>query len=159
MKNNHRMITLAIFLMPAISFFTPSVQAQQIEPGNTDPHAKNYKYYLKKQKKQKTTGWIFLTGGAVMGASGLIIQSAYTTTKIITGLLLLPEPEGNNQTGTYIASVGLAAMATSIPFFIASGKNKNRAKIALQQEKITLGHKTYQQSNYNSIALNIRLGK
>lgn len=146
-------------MVAATSFIASGIQAQTTENATMIPQPKNYEYYLKKQKKQKTTGWILLTGGAVLGASGLIIQTATATTTVITLITLQPLPEEYNQTGTYIASVGLAAMATSIPFFIASGKNKNRAKIALQQEKITLGHKTYQQSNYNSIALNIRLGK
>ncbi|MGL6268359.1 MAG: hypothetical protein ACRC2O_10535 [Chitinophagaceae bacterium] len=114
---------------------------------------------MKKHKNQKKAAWILISGGTVLTVGGIVGQAATATKDFITILLIQEAPEKINLTGTYVAYVGLASMATSIPFFIASGKNKKRANLALIQEKITMGHKLNQQANYNSIALKIRLGK
>jgi len=65
--------------------------------------------YLKKSKTQKITGFIFLGAGAITFIS-------------VSG--------GNTDFGTLGTVVVLGAVATlaSIPFFIASGRNKRKAK-------------------------------
>jgi len=158
MKKNHLIKTLTFLCVVSFCFIIPNVQAQHLENSSAMPGKKNFQHYSKKQKKQKTTAWILLAGGATVSLSGLITQAATTTIDLVT-IMAGSDPEEFSQTGTYITYAGLATMATSIPFFIASGKNKNRANIALIQEKITMGHKINQQTNYNSIALRIRLGK
>lgn len=158
MKKNHLIKTPAIIWMLSVCFLTNALQAQHLENSSSNLSGNNYKLYAKKYKKQKTTAWILLGGGTVLTVGGAIAQAATATMDLVT-IMVGAEPEEFNQTGTYVAYAGLATMATSIPFFIASGKNKNRANIALQEQKITMGHKMSQQSNYQSISLKVRLGK
>jgi len=157
MKKNQIIKTLTFFCVLTYSFLMPTIQAQHLENSTTKPGNKDFRYYSKKQKNQKTTAWILLTGGAVLSVSGMVAQAATATVDLVT--IIIGEPVEVSQTGTYVAYAGLATMATSIPFFIASGKNKKRANISLQQQKITMGNKISQQSNYHSISLKISLGK
>jgi hypothetical protein len=159
MKNNHQILTATIISFFLLSFFTPSIQAQHIEKTYSDLQLKENQYYSKKHKNQKRTAWILMTSGSVLTIGGMVGQAATATMDLFTILIVQEEPEKINLTGTYVAYAGLATMATSIPFFIASGKNKKRANLSLQQQKITMGHKINQQANYNSIALSISLGK
>jgi hypothetical protein len=153
MKNYHTIKTSAIIFVFVSCLFSPGIQAQHMEKTYSDLQLKENQYYSKKHKKQKRTAWILLTGGTALTIGGIVGEVASFTGFTFT------QPEKSNETGSYVALAGLASMATSIPFFIASAKNKKRANIALIQEKITMGHKVNQQSNYNSIALSIRLGK
>jgi hypothetical protein len=159
MKNNHQIKVAAIFFVIASSFFTPNIQAQHTEIKYSDLQLKENQYYSKKHKNQKRTAWILMTSGSVLTLGGMVGQAATATMDLFTILIVQEAPEKINLTGTYVAYAGLATMATSIPFFIASGKNKKRANFSLQQQKITMGHKINQQANYNSIALRITLGK
>jgi len=153
MKKNQIIKTLAFFYVLSYSFFMPNIQAQNLENSPTKPANKNFQYYSKKNKNQKTTAWIMLGGGFVLTVGGAAIISKEILIDPWTGDTV--NPIG----GVIMFYGGLASMATSIPFFIASGKNKRRASIALTQEKITMGHKINQQTNYNSITLRISLGK
>ena len=81
--------------------------------------------YLKKSKKQNTAAWIFLGSGFTVSATGLIISVVGAVDEFagaITG-----EKSNTFEAGAAIFYVGLASMLTSIPFFIASSKNKKRA--------------------------------
>lgn len=72
--------------------------------------------YLKKSKKQKTTAWMMLVGGTVVGIVGL--------SKI--NLAGSDEPI-NNTPGTIMFFTGLGSSIASIPLFIASKRNKKLA--------------------------------
>jgi len=159
MKNNYLIKTAAIIFVFISCLFSPGIQAQHIENTYSDLQLKDNQYYSKKHKKQKSTAWILMTGGSVLTIGGMVGQAATATKDFLSILIVQEAPEKINLTGTYVAYAGLATMASSIPFFISSGKNKKRANIALTQEKITMGHKINQQTNYNSIALRISLGK
>jgi hypothetical protein len=153
MKKNQLKKTLAFFCVLTYSFLMPTIQAQHLENSPTKPENKNFRYYSKKQTNQKTTAWIMLGGGFVLTAGGFVIISKELLIDPWTG------EEVNPIGGEIMSYAGLASMAGSIPFFIASGKNKKRANISLQQQKITMGNKISQQSNYHSICLSISLGK
>ena len=153
MKKNQIIKTLAFFYVLSYSFFMPNIQAQNLENSPIKPANKNFQYYSKKNKNQKTTAWIMLGGGFVLTVGGAAIISKEMLIDPWTGDTV--NPIG----GVIMFYGGLASMTTSIPFFIASGKNKKRAHIALTQEKFTMGHKINQQTNYNSITLRISLGK
>ena len=157
MKNNYILKNVVIFSMLSSCFFTPGIQAQHIEEGYTDLQVQNNRYYSKKHKNQKKTAWILMGSGTALTVGGVIAQTATATVDLVT-MMTGSEPEFN-QTGSYVALAGIASMATSIPFFIASGKNKKRANISLQEQKITMGNKMNQQASYQSISLKIRLGK
>ena len=73
-------------------------------------------YYLQKSKSQKTAAWILLAGGA-----GLV------TVGFITGTSSDSFADNKLTTGAILVATGGAAMLGSIPFFIASGKNKRKA--------------------------------
>lgn len=73
--------------------------------------------YLEKSKKQKTAAWILLGGGAAVavGAAILDVSSDWST----------------SETPYLVAlSAGCASMLGSIPLFIASKRNKRKAKSA-----------------------------
>jgi hypothetical protein len=73
--------------------------------------------YLQKSKNQKGAASVLLGGGVAMGVMGIIIFAQTFT--ISTNM---------NPTGAIIATVGFLAAAASIPLFIASGKNKKKAR-------------------------------
>ena len=77
--------------------------------------------YLTKSKKQKTAAWGLLGFGAAMLVGGTIIASSEAEDRWDEG-----GGEGL-EAAAVVAAIGVAAMAGSIPFFIASGKNKRKA--------------------------------
>jgi hypothetical protein len=161
MKKNHLIKTPLIMWLISLCLTTHALQAQDLENPSKIQQPDNYQHYVKKHKNQKTTAWILLGSGTAVAVGGLITQTANSVVAVVSLPLLLigEEIQEPTQTGTYIALAGLTTMATSIPFFIASGKNKKRANIAIQEQKITLGNKKNQQASYQSISLSINLGK
>lgn len=81
--------------------------------------------YLKKSKNQKTAAWIVLGGGIILTSAGMAI-GLNNATDVLIGLLSLEQPKSSNDGGVFFYS-GLAAMAGSIPLFIASSKSKKKA--------------------------------
>ena len=82
--------------------------------------------YLQKSKRQKTTGFIFLCGGAALLITGAVVGTSSAADEIAS---IITEGDDDNSflaAGVMVAT-GVAAMAGSIPFFIASGKNKKKA--------------------------------
>ncbi|MEO7983986.1 MAG: hypothetical protein ABI688_07885, partial [Bacteroidota bacterium] len=64
-------------------------------------------------------GVTFVSAGIAIGFGDVVTQF---------GNLFTSEPQKTSNTGEILFYTGLAAMAGSIPFFIASSKNKNKAK-------------------------------
>lgn len=103
---------------------------------------------LQKSKKQKTTAWIMLGGGAGLAIAGYIIMQNEAEKDPLGSLL------GQNATGVVVFIAGDAAMLGSIPFFIASGNNKRKAYLMLKNENVFFNP----QLNLNHIvALGIKL--
>jgi hypothetical protein len=115
----------------------------------TSPQKKTKEDYLLKSKKQKTTGWILLGGGA--------------------GLIIIGDVIGNSNeasfddagTGLILAGIGAISMLTSIPVFLASGKNKRRANrmtsyIRWEHER-SMGMRGLRDIPYPALALRIKL--
>lgn len=73
--------------------------------------------YKQKSKKQKTAAWIMLGGGTVVGFVGL------------TQLNFAGSDNGevNNTPGAVLLFTGVASVITSIPFFSAAKRNRNKA--------------------------------
>ncbi|MEO6135370.1 MAG: hypothetical protein ABIP35_09465 [Ginsengibacter sp.] len=80
--------------------------------------------YLLKSNHQKTAAWVMLGGGTALLAVGGII-GIHSFSNLLTGQF---EKAGNTLGLASILSItGGAAMLGSIPFFIASSKNKHKA--------------------------------
>jgi len=93
--------------------------------------------YLKKSKKQKKIGWILIGSGAAMFVVSAIIPEGELTDEINYTCLCKNIHENDGIKGGFIV-VGALSMLGSIPFFIASGKNKKRAaSISFINERIT----------------------
>lgn len=101
---------ILIFLM--LLLFTVRVFGQE-----TPSTEFSKEYYLEKSKKQKTTGWVMLAGGAVITIVGLIgFSSTYDDTSYST-----TDAYGFMTVGGPLICLG------SIPFFISSGSNAKKA--------------------------------
>ena len=75
--------------------------------------------YLKKSKNQKTTAWILLGGGAALIGAGYLID-----------FTAAPGSFDDIAKKGAVVAVGAISSIVSIPFFIASAKNKRRAMAA-----------------------------
>ncbi len=115
-----------IIILTMLLAFVAASFGQQITP-NQD--WKETDYY-KKSKKQKTAAWI-LTG---VGTAGLLVTVAANATDEVAGLLTTVlsagyvEPEPKSYTVPYVISA--ACVVSGIYLFIASSKNKKKAKAA-----------------------------
>lgn len=98
--------------------------------------------FFQKSKKQRTIAWILLGGGvAIATVSHNLAQKAtiFSDEFAIYGVMFV---------------VGGVATVTSIPFFIASGKNKRKANLVLKGET---GHIILYKLNYSALALTVKL--
>lgn len=113
---------IPIFLM--LLLFTVKVFGQEIPSTEFSKE-----YYLEKSKKQKTTGWVMLAGGAVVTIVGLIgFSSTYDDTSYST-----TDAYGFMTVGGPLICLG------SIPFFISSGSNaKKAATLSFSNQPILL---------------------
>jgi hypothetical protein len=111
-------------------------------------------YYLQKSKKQKTAGWLLLSGGTVMCASGYVVF-------IYEGL----QGDGIYGTKAKLALAmfyaGGAAIVGSIPLFIASARNKGismSATTGLKMENnISQLQPSFVKASYPALSLKINL--
>jgi hypothetical protein len=85
---------------------------------------------LQKSKNQKTAAWILLGGGLAMAVTGTIVYNhAYNKAAEEDPIGTLFSMGTNvNPTDAVVATGGALAAVGSIPLFIASGKNKKKAR-------------------------------
>ena len=115
---------LILTIATALFFFESF--GQQIDPAPAFPKQD----YLKKSKKQKTTGWILLGGGAALVVIGAVIPKGEEVTPSPLGPFDpygIYEVDENDGVKAVFYTIGSLSMLASIPFFISSGKNKRRA--------------------------------
>jgi hypothetical protein len=89
----------------------------------------NKQDYLDKSRKQKTTGYILLGGGVTLLVVGSIIYMTNGVELVGSCIGLNCSSSAANGVGSGVAMItigGLAALG-SIPFFISSSKNINKA--------------------------------
>jgi hypothetical protein len=101
-----RSIVFLLFLLLSVPAFT-----QQTDP----PQLSVKESYLLKSKHQKTAAFVLLAGGAALAGGGFLVGNSKEASFDDAG------------TGIVMAGVGVLSMLGSIPLFIASTKNKNRA--------------------------------
>ena len=84
-------------------------------------HAISKDYYLKKSKNQNTIGWILLGTGVALKIVGIAQKDS-------VNILFGGNVKNNDDVAFYI--LGAVSTVSSIPFFIASAKNKRKAMAA-----------------------------
>jgi hypothetical protein len=115
-----------IIILPMLLAFVAASFGQQITPKQNWTETD----YYKKSKKQKTAAWIF-TGA---GTAGLIVTSIADASQALSGgfttvfSLGTVEPEYKSYTVPYLLSA--ACVISGIYLFVASSKNKKKAKAA-----------------------------
>lgn len=137
--------------------FTLPVFAQQI---TKVPPSLTKTYYLEKSKKQIKTAWIMIGGGAACFLTGVIIPKGES--KGFTGSYYgFPVEEYKNDGIKAAFGVGgVLSMLGSIPFFIASGKNKkraNRTTVFIDVQEIPSLYQTGMQ-NQSTLILKVKIG-
>ena len=105
-----------------------------------------YQNNLAKAKSNRTTGWILFGVGTGSMIGGFV-------SALSSGLIFSTNP--NKGKGLFIA--GAATSLASIPFFIAGGIHKHKAKLALQRESVYIGSKVISQYDYTSLSLSMQL--
>ena len=144
-----------LLIIPAVTF-CQSV-ANDIPVVKTD--------YLKKSKNQKTTAWVLLGGGFALTVTSALIAAPKVTEdygNILVGVFSSEPVQENNYTAENILLItGTASMLASIPFFIASKKNKRRAmditaNIKMEDAKL-IRNQSFVQASYPAITVKIKL--
>jgi hypothetical protein len=114
-----------IILTTLLAFVLVSF-GQQITPNQ------NWKKtdFYKKSKKQKTAAWILTSAGTVGLLATLTADAAQVTGNVFVTVITLGEvePEYKSYTVPYLLST--ASLLSGIYLFIASSKNKKKAKAA-----------------------------
>ena len=138
-----------LFLISANSF------SQQTNPESTP----NKHDYLQKSNTQKKTGRIFLISGAgLMLTSFLIPKGDLVDDGIcVVGLCDTEYKNDGIKSGFFIA--GAVAGLTSIPFFIASGKNRRKAaSLGFKMENtLQLRKQNFVYSSFPALRLHLNL--
>lgn len=129
--------------------------AQQI-PAVKKPYTSDELFL--KSKRQKTAAWICLGGGLGLGATGLIITIVKGTTEVVSALVLQPEAQ-DYKGASALMLLGAAGIVGSIPLFVASGKNNQKARVMLKQEKVSFSLPGHSGSRITGLTLSIPLGK
>ena len=110
--------------------------------------------YLEKSKRQKKTGWILLGSGLTSFVVGTIIVGENVPDN--DPYCIYSNCGGNG--GAVMMAVGAAASVTSIPFFIASGKNRRRAaELSVVPGSIRVPYFTMNNRKYAALKLNVVL--
>ena len=121
--------------------------------------------YLKKSKNQKTAAWVLFGGGLVLTTTSIVMATSKVTedyVNVIAGVFSSEPPPQNDYTAENILLItGTASMLASIPFFIASKKNKRRAidmsaNIKMENARM-IQYQSFVQTSYPAIALKIKL--
>jgi hypothetical protein len=142
----------AIILTLLFSFATASFgqQTAQRQPlTKTD--------YLQKSKNQKKTGQILLIGGTALLITGIVFPKGDLVQE---GFLYIPDEYENDGIKAVLILAGVTSDLASIPFFIASKKNRRKANAAsafIKMEKAAVLQRTVVR-NQSFPALGIRIG-
>jgi len=121
--------------------------------------------YRKKSKNQKTTAWVLFGGGVAITTVSVVMASVKVTedyVNVIAGVFSSEPVQENNYTAENILLItGTASMLASIPFFIASKKNKRNAmamsaNIKMENARM-LQYQSFVQTSYPAIVLKIKL--
>ena len=128
-------------LMTACLLMMLTVVAQQI-PQDSTTHTLTKEEYLKKSKGQKTGAIVLLAAGGTLALIGAAVS-------VDEGVDYVFGEDSNGDVGGVLFVVGGVAMLGSIPLFVASRKNKEKAmkvsfknELALQLQKGSMYYKS-----------------
>ncbi len=143
----------AITLMAACSYSQVDPSATKLNNVYTSDA-----YYLK-ASKQKTAAWICLGGGLALVATGMIAGAPKAANDYFS-VVTLQSSQVHNYSGEAILMVaGGAGMIASIPLFIASAKNKSRARLTMTGQKTPIGLPGNVSRKITSVTLSIPIGR
>jgi hypothetical protein len=143
-------ILLLIFL---IAVFKANGQINE-QDSSIDLQPNRGDLLLNRSKNQKTTAWILLGAGAgVFIAGGIIGTNAVKNYTPDNPFDIFPR--GTLAGGAMILG-GTVAMAASVPFFIASGRNKKKANLIFQKDSQSFLHQLHK-ANVFSVGVNLIL--
>ena len=106
-----------IFVLTMLFAFATTSFSQQVAPKQHWTETDDYK----KSKKQKTAAWIFTAAGSAVLLTTLLVEA-------FSVAVTLGQDKASGTALPY--AVGAACVATGVVFFVASGKNKRKAKTA-----------------------------
>jgi len=129
-------ILTLLFSFATASFGQQTVQRQPLT--KTD--------YLQKSKNKRTIGRILLIGGTALIITSFVIPKGELVDDCaLVGLYGCADEYKNDNLRMSLFFVGVASDLASIPFFIASKKNRrkaNAASVFLKMEKAAVLHQT-----------------
>ncbi len=109
---------------------------------------------FKKSGNQNTIAWILLGAGAGLGIAGLAVGEGGVKR-------VWSDPVDRTlstvSTGGALALVGGASMLASIPFFIASGKNRRKASVMLKDESVSFSRQLHFGKSFISLGISVNL--
>jgi len=133
-----------IFL--ALMFTFQLAQSQVTDSLTEKSQQEMYDFYISKQKKLKTTGWILLgTGVAAMG-----VGFALTNNSSVYG-----DSSNDWAYGSGFILVGSLSAIASIPVFIIAKKNKRKASTILGNGEVGIGAIPFNDTRYASVGIKI----
>ena len=131
-------------LVLAFSAFTYPVFSQQLPPAAK--HTQDY--YLQKSKNQQSGAWVLVGCGSALIAGGVLGANNATSFSGVGA-------------GGIAAVLGGITMLTSVPLFLASGRNKRKAipaAASIKMEKTALPLTTgFSRASFTALNLKIQL--
>ncbi|MEP7232531.1 MAG: hypothetical protein ABI691_19880 [Ginsengibacter sp.] len=140
-----------IFLISLCSGLVKAQIADTIKPVS---HKLSADFLFKKSRNQNIIAWILLGAGAGLGIAGLAVGEGAVkrvwSDPVDTTLSTV-------STGGALALVGGASMLASIPFFIASGKNRRKASVMLKDESVSFSRQLHFSKSFISLGISVNL--
>ena len=144
-----------IIILPLLLVFTIVSFSQQI----VQKQPLTQTDYFKKSKKQKKTGLILLAVGAGLVVTSVVIPNGELTYDGICIGAYCSDKYKNDGIRAAFGLTGLVSMLGSVPFFIASGKNKrsaNAVSFSIKRERASLARaKSITNINYPALSLKL----
>ena len=94
--------------------------------------------YLAKSRNKKTAAWIFLGGGVLCTGVGILIFPKNYDYDLLWDSNS-KSTENQATTSEIVMTIGVAAMLTSIPFFVSSSVYKRKASLTFSNQKTGFG--------------------
>jgi hypothetical protein len=113
--------------------------------------------YKLKAKNQNTAGWVILGTGFTVFTIGLAIEMSEVTTDIAYALTF--QEREHRSTGTTLLIAGGVTMLSSMPFFLASSRNRKRVATAFHkmESQTTLKDHLLVKTSFPAVGIRVSL--